>query len=243
MGETGLLNTQINKYHVSQEYYDVQEMYRTLNVEQYDKHAKERLTQTNENLAQYCATHKLLPKVKQYLNAYNQVENAMHRFNYESQRECHIYMDPSIKKEEIPTEFIATALKHVDLNDKTIAGCYNFFFFINRLEYFKFNESYSEIKYLADQVERLHEDKIDKSLIEFTDSLMNGHTMIDDTVRYVKKIQELAQLQEKYSEILKYARIHYLNNGLEKYLGIDKNSFVNDAIITSSAATHFNGAI
>lgn len=149
MGDNGLLNAQFVRYLASLPDYNSQAYYKKLDVEEYREHINERWDIEMARLQNYIDTTKLIPNVERYITNYTKMRLADGINAYRSQRAYHIKADANTI--EIPYSFY-DKFQELPLDDFTILAVSDYYFFINRLQYFD-RSSWSSPNYFTEYVE------------------------------------------------------------------------------------------
>ncbi len=202
MGEEGLFNTQRDAYHLSREYYDNQSYYRTLDVEQYDEHATERWASTLDYLDNYFATHEVIPNVEKLIRYEEMADVVMLRFSYISQRGYWLQEEGKDPKFEIPASFF-TPVNLLPLDDKMMMADDQYYFLINRLEFFDDYPAGTKTYTVDDYIKEETGEELSPELKMFKDSLISRQIVITDTTTVLfQEVQKpkLAKINEFYDK-------------------------------------------
>ncbi len=240
MGESGLFNTQHDAFLNSKEYYDSQKFFRTLDLPSYQKHMNDRFKKEMAYVDRYIEENKLLPKVAHFIRNSTMLEIATSAYDYKDQRGYYV------KDEKIVThpEFYSLT-KELPLNDKTLIALGDFYFFINRLEYFDgytpgFN-LYTEEEYIKEYTGKM----LPPELAAFKDSVAKQLIVVDiedTTAKTQKYLEKIGEINKYYNSNIKYmlaASAYSTIKRIEDYVGIER-SFTTEVVALSSMSSRIS---
>ncbi len=200
MGGGGLLNTQLEAFALAKKYYSGQHFYKTLSVEEYEKHSQERLDFVVQEVEDFVAKHSIMPKAKRLLMNDVMIEIVENKFSYEGQRGYWLQSEGKEEEIDIPASFYQT-VNILPLNDRTLISNQFFYFLVNGLVFFN-DVPQGYVRYLEnDYIEAHAEEPLAQEAKLLLDSLMNQTVTPDTSSTYYKEVQapRIAEINEFFA--------------------------------------------